>query len=83
MVLDLDVMLIRSLGQKSLFDNCEDAIDRSKGLFTPNVFVTITVTLTGDTIDLFDLFATGKMGCLPMPVNVMVTVAESLGMNRP
>ena len=57
------------------------------GLFTPNDSVTVTITLTGGTFDLFDGHCEGRMGCIPiLPINVMfvtVTVTESFGVNRP
>ena len=50
----------------------------TKGLFTPNDSVTITITLTGGTFDPFDMYC--KMGMQSiLPVNVtflMVTVTE-------
>ena len=46
----------------------------SKGMFTPSDYVTVTVTLTGGTC-----LARSKAP----PVNVAVTVTESLGVNEP
>ena len=55
-----------------------------QGPFTPSDSVTVTVALMGGTFDLFDGTVTGRMGCIPIfPVNVMVTVTESSGVNRP
>ena len=67
------------------FVRCEWAL---KGPFTLNDSVTITVTLTGGTFDLFDGHSvSGRMDCIPnLPINVTfvpVTVTESLGVNEP
>ena len=43
-----------------------------------------TITLTGGTFDVFDGNCDGQSGLHNhFPVNVMVTVMESLGVNRP
>ena len=52
--------------------------------FTPSDSVTVTITLTDGTFDLFDGTMMGRMRCTPIfPVNVMVMVTESLGVKRP
>ena len=47
------------------------------GLFTPSDYVTLTITLTGCTLDFLTGTVMGRMGC-----NVMF-VMEPLGVNEP